>query len=141
MHPGLPTELLSLTDEYGVALAEYVVYPDDHLLYVRWHGQLTGPVIIRGVQQAAMWRDQFHVTRILNDKSDSGGDWSDALPWLQYDWLPLALQAGVRAMAYVFSPDRDNRFASQQFLTALRPHMAIDVFEDADAARAWLRLQ
>lgn len=138
-HP--PTQLLSLQDEHGADLAEYFYHPDDELLVVRWHGQLTGDAIIHGVAHGAEWRDRLHYSLILNDKSDTGGDWSDALPWLQYEWLPLAVEAGVRAMAYVFSPDTENQFASQDFVTAVRPHMAIELFEDLDAALAWLLSQ
>jgi hypothetical protein len=141
MHPAPLTQLLTLTDEHGSALAEYTIYPDDAMLCVRWHGHLTGTEIIKGVQQGGHWRDQFHYSLILNDKSDTSGDWSEALPWLQYEWLPEALKAGVQAMAYVFSPDRENRFASQTFVEALRPHIAIEVFEDRDAAWAWLKQQ
>ena len=119
-------------------MAECSFHPDEELLYVRWHGQLMGPDIIRGVQYSAIWRDQLRFSFILNDNSDSGGDWSEALPWRQYEWLPGAVAAGVRAMAYVFSPDRDNRFASQRFVEALRPHMAIELFEDSELALAWL---
>jgi hypothetical protein len=133
-----PTQLLTLEDSHGAALAEFFFYPEDELLYVRWHGQLTGAEIIRGVEQGASWRDRLNYSLILNDKSDTGGDWSDALPWLQYEWLPAALKSGVRAMAYVFSPDRQNLFASQEFVAALRPHMAIEVFDDVEMAMAWL---
>jgi hypothetical protein len=136
-----PTQLFSLQDEHGAALAEYFYYPADELLMVRWHGHLTGDAVIRGVARATTWRNQLNYSLILNDKSDTGGDWSDALPWLQYEWLPLAVKAGVRAMAYVFSPDTENRFASQDFVTAMRPHMAIELFEDLDAALAWLLSQ
>jgi hypothetical protein len=44
-------------------------------------------------------------------------------------------------MAYVFSPDRDNRFASQEFINAIRLHMAVELFDDVDTALAWLRTQ
>jgi len=135
---GPPTQLLTFDDAYGAALAECSFYPNEELLHVRWHGQLMGPDIIRGVQHSAIWRDQLRFSLILNDNSDSGGDWSEALPWIQYEWLPGAVAAGVRAMAYVFSPDRDNRFASQQFVEAVRPHMAIELFEDPELALAWL---
>lgn len=135
------THLLTLTDSHGAALAEYFYYPEDELLYVRWHGQLTGAEIIRGVQQGGHWRSQFKYSLILNDKSDTGGDWSDALPWLQYEWLPQALAVGVKALAYLFSPDRQNQFATHDFMAALRPHMAIEQFEDVEAAMVWLRNQ
>ena len=136
-----PSQLLTLQDANGAALADYLFYPDDDLLYVRWHGHLTGAEIVRGVQLGGQWRDQFTYSFILNDKLDSGGDWSDALPWLQYEWLPQAIRAGVKAMAYVFLPDRENQFATQSFITALRPHMAVELFENVDLALAWLQQQ
>ncbi|MBF9224273.1 hypothetical protein [Hymenobacter ruricola] len=138
MHPASSDHLLTLTDVHGAPLAEYFYYPEYKLLYVRWHGHLAGPELIRGVQQAAHWRAQFEYPLILNDKSDTGGDWSDALPWLQYEWLPQALKAGVRAMAYLFSPDRENQFASHEFIAALRPHIAIEQFDDLETAFKWL---
>lgn len=141
MLAGPPTKLLALQDGLGANLTEYLFYPNDELLYLRWHGHLTGDEIVRGVGQGAQWRDQLHYAYILNDKSDTSGDWSDALPWLQYEWLPQALEAGVRAMAYVYSPDRENRFASQLLVEALRPHMAIELFERLDAALVWLEAQ
>ena len=134
-----PTQQLTVEDDHHAALAEYAFYACKDLMYVRWHGHLTGAEIIRGVQEAGAWTMPLNFSLILNDKSDTGGDWSEALPWLQYEWLPLALQAGVKAMAYVFSPDRENRFASQHFVAALRPHMAIELFEDVDVALAWLQ--
>ncbi|MBD2770063.1 hypothetical protein IC235_19420 [Hymenobacter sp. BT664] len=136
-----PTQLLALTDDHGAALAEYLFYPDDELLLVRWHGHLTGPEIIRVVQQSAQWRNKLGFSLILNDKSDTTGDWSDALPWLQYEWLPEAIAAGLKAIAYVFSPDRDNRFASQNFVAAVRPHIPIELFEATEVALEWLQRQ
>jgi hypothetical protein len=141
MLPAEPTLLLTLADDHGALLAEFVHYPADELMCVRWHGQLTAAEVINGAKQAGQWRDKLHYTRVLNDKSDTGGDWSEALPWLQYEWLPLALAAGVRAMAYVFSANRANRFATQEFVEAVRPHMAIELFEDVAAAMDWLRVQ
>ena len=141
MLSGPPTQLLSLRDKLGSDLAEYFIYPEDELLYVHWHGHLNGDAVVRGVEQSTQWREQFHYAYILNDKSDTSGDWSDALPWLQYEWLPQALEAGVRAMAYVFSPEREHRFASQELTEALRPHMAIELFEDLNLALEWLEQQ
>jgi hypothetical protein len=136
-----PTQLLALNDRHGAALAEYFYHPENELLLVRWHGHLTGTEIIRGVQQSAQWRNQLSISLILNDKSDTSGDWSDALPWLQYEWLPLAVAAGLKALAYVFSPDRDNQFASHKFVAAVRPHIPIELFETTEVALAWLEEQ
>ena len=95
---GPPTQRLTLDDAQGALLAEYLFFPADELLYVRWHGHLTGAEIIRGVEHGSKWHEQLVYSLVLNDKSDTGGDWSDALPWLEYEWLPKAVAAGVRAM-------------------------------------------
>ena len=111
------------------------------MLYVRWHGHLTGTQLIRGIQQGDQWSEQLPYSFILNDKTDTSGDWSDALPWLQYEWLPQILKGGVQAMAYLFSPDRENQFASYDFIAALRPHLAIEQFGELETAMAWLVAQ
>ncbi|GAA4371002.1 hypothetical protein GCM10023185_46040 [Hymenobacter saemangeumensis] len=135
------THLLTLPDAHGAPLAEYLHYPADELLHVRWHGQLTSTEVIRVVQHGGQWRQQLTYTRLLNDKRDAGGDWSEALPWLQYEWLPQALAVGIKALAYVLSPRHENGLATQQFVQAVRPHLAIELFDDLDEAVAWLRRQ
>ena len=128
--------LLTLPDRYGVPLSDYYFCAEHALLYVRWHGQLTAAEVIRGVQVGAQWRGQYVFKRVLNDKRDAGGDWSDALPWLQYEWLPQA--TGIRAMAYVLSPDLDGRTVSQEFMVAAQEYMRVALFTDEDEALAWL---
>jgi hypothetical protein len=130
--------LLTLDDDYGAPLAEFTHYPSADVLHVRWLGHMTAAEVVRGVKHGGQWRNELHYSRVLNDKSEAGGDWSEALPWLQYEWLPLAVAAGIKAMAYVFSPDRENRMVSREFVEAVRPYMAIKVFDNTDQAWAWL---
>jgi len=134
-----PTHLLSLADAHGAPLAEFFHYAADELLYIRWHGQLTSADVIRVVQHGGQWREQLRYTRLLNDKLDAGGDWSEALPWLQYEWLPRAVAAGIKAMAYVVSPRYENGIATQAFIQAVHPQLAIKLFESPDDALTWLR--
>ena len=131
------------TLEYApvAALVKYLFYPAEELLDVHWHGHLTGAGIIRGVEQATHWHDQLHYSFILNDERDNGGDWRNTLPRLQHEWLPTAVQAGVKAIAYVFTPKFEHRFASQGFVGAVCPYLAIELFDDLETAVAWLAIQ
>ena len=133
--------LLALPDHYGAPLAEYFFVPTDAMLYVRWHGQLTAAEVIRGVQEGARWRGVHTFRRVLNDKRDSGGDWSDALPWLQYEWLPEAVAAGIQAMAYVLSPDLEGRIVSQEFVEAVQARLKVALFTNEAEAMRWLQAQ
>ena len=130
--------LATLTDSYGAPLAEYYHFPGNALLYIRWHGQLTASAVIRGATTAVQLRRIHAFRRVLNDKRDTAGDWSEALPWLQYEWLPQAVAAGLHAMAYILSPDLHAQLVSQQFLEAVRNQLQVALFTSEAEARRWL---
>jgi hypothetical protein len=128
-------------DEYQRPIAFFRVYPDQQLLYVRWTGNITGPEVIRVATAAGPIQQKYHCPLLLNDKTDATGDWSDALPWLEYDWLPAAIEAGLRAFAYVFSPDMQNQIISIEFAEHVGRYLPIQLFYDVNSALEWLRRQ
>ena len=130
--------LSSLSDSYGAPLAEFYYDHSKALLYIRWHGNLTAAEVIRGVQEASQLRQKHAFVKVLNDKRDTAGDWSEALPWLQYEWLPRAVAAGLRAIAYILSPDLEAQIVSQVFVEAVRPQLNVSLFSNEAAARRWL---
>ena len=145
----MPTELylpaqrlLDLHDANGALLAEFDFFPEHQLLYVRWHGHLTAASVIEGSQAGAELRHNGAAPRLLlNDKSQTTGDWSDALPWLQYEWLPQASAGGMQALAYVPSPDPTSQAVSREFARAARLLLALGIFTQAEAAWRWLKRQ
>lgn len=130
--------LTTLADNYGAPLAEYYFLPDHALLYIRWHGQLTAAEVIRGVLEGTRLLEEHRFERVLNDKRDTGGDWSEALPWLEYEWLPKAVAAGLRAIAYILSPNLDAQIVSQDFVAAVQGQIRISLFTNEEDAREWL---
>lgn len=131
--------LLSLVDAHRAPLAEFDYYPDDDVLCVRWHGHLTAAEVIRvGEAGLALRRQGSGARRLLNDKSGTTGDWGEALPWLQYEWLPQAVDNGLCAMAYTFSSDLDSQLVSQEFVEAVHAHINIKVFHSPVLAWEWL---
>ena len=132
------TLLSTLPDSYGAPLAEFYYDPTNALLYIRWHGNLTAAEVIRGAQEGSRFLQEYAFVKVLNDKRDTAGDWSEALPWLQYEWQPLAVAAGLRAIAYILSPDLEAQIVSQEFVEAMRPQLHVSLFtHEADACR-WL---
>jgi hypothetical protein len=141
MFTAVATHLLTLPDHYGAPLAEYYLLAEESLLYIRWHGHLTGPAVIRGAQQAVALRKHYGYQKVLNDKRDTGGDWSDALPWLQYEWLPQAVASGLKAMAYILSPDLHAQMVSHAFVEAVQGHLNVALFTTEAEAERWLHQQ
>ena len=133
--------LTAITDSYGAPLAEYYFFPNNALLYVCWHGQLTAAEIIRGVLEGTRLLEEHTFQRVLNDKRDTGGDWSEALPWLEYEWLPKAVTAGLRAIAYILPPNLEARIVSQKVMEAVRGQIQSSLFTTEEAARQWLQTE
>ncbi|MCB2408322.1 hypothetical protein [Hymenobacter lucidus] len=134
-------ELGTVVDDHGQLIASFRHYPDQQLLYIRWTGNLTGLEVIKVAKAAGPIQQQYHCPLLLNDKTDSTGDWSEALPWLEYEWLPVAMEEGLRAFAYVFSPDLQNQFISVEFAEHVGQHLPIQLFYDVSTALEWLRRQ
>jgi hypothetical protein len=133
------TQLLGLLrDEHGAPLLRQLYYSPEQLLCGQWFGNLTSESVIAGGKACLLGMQQVRPALVLNDKSVATGDWTEAMDWLEYEWLPLAQQYGMRAFAYVFSPDMHNQLAALEFFTRVRPHVAIKLFYDGDTAHAWL---
>jgi len=141
--PAPATRLLSLPDAYGAPLADFDHYPTLDLLHVGWHGHLTTEALVRGVEAGMQLFDsQNPPSRILSNHALVTGDWADALPWLQYEWLPVAQARGVRALAHVLAPDTASQLisypGSAEFTAAITQAMHTASFRNLGPAWQWL---
>ena len=136
--PANTQQLAFLRDAHGAPLLRQLYYAPEQLLCGQWFGNLTAESVIAGGKSCLQSMQQLRPALVLNDKSVATGDWTEAMDWLEYEWLPLAQQYGMRAFAYVFSPDMHNQLAALEFFTCVRQHVAIKLFYDADSAHSWL---
>ena len=131
----------TVADANGKPLVDFLHSPTQKVLCARWYGNLTGREVTRVAQEYLRAQTTLHCPLLLNDKSQATGDWSEAMDWLEYEWLPQAMEGGLHAIAYVFSPDMHNQLASLAFFERVRKHLPIQLFYDVPAAWQWLRTQ
>ncbi|MCR5886932.1 hypothetical protein LRS06_03900 [Hymenobacter sp. J193] len=127
-----------IPDRYGMPVAAFRYYPQDELLYIQWYGNLTAEAVILAAKAELAAHKEHRISLILNDKTEATGDWTEAMSWLEFEWLPLAMEAGLRAFAYIFSPDLRNLYISQEFVEHVSHLLPAQLFYDAAAARRWL---
>ena len=138
-----PTRLLSLRDAHGAPLADYDWYPTLDLLHVFWHGHLTAPSLVHGAQvglDLLAFRSLLP-QRVLTNHEQASGSWEEALPWLQYDWLPRARRQGLGLLAHVVSPDPASRLVQPdqfEFVNELRQAFQVKSFRHVPPAWHWL---
>ena len=139
----LATRLLRLPDKHGALLAEFDWYADFDLLHVRWHGHLTAESKIAGSRAGmSLFEARRIPRRLLSDHSRVSGDWSEALPWLHYEWLPAAVAGALQAVAHIFSPDPASNLPGRpgyaELAAVFTRHMQAQAFRNFAPAWQWL---
>jgi len=71
--------LLKLSDFYRAPLAEFYYLSQTATLYIRWHDNLTAAEVVRRVKAGSALMETSPFARVLNDKRDTSGNWSEAL--------------------------------------------------------------
>ncbi|MDQ2769256.1 MAG: hypothetical protein M3Y54_02000 [Bacteroidota bacterium] len=135
------THLTTLADKYGERLVDLYYVEADALLFLRWHGHVTADEIVRAITEGGQWRTRYTYQRILNDKRAASGEWSEALPWIQYEWTPRAVARGIRAMADIVSLQIGDRPVTEAFAQAVRDQLPVAVFTNEAEALRWIRSQ
>lgn len=139
----LPTDCYPVHDVRGQLIATAYYHARDELLYVVWTGHITNVEVVQVAEAFLQLQTICTIRRLYNDKTATTGDWAEAMPWLEFEWLPKAIHNGLGAVAYVLSPDISNQLISRRFADRVRPHLPIHMFYDyeKEAALTWLRAQ
>jgi len=136
--------LLSLRDAHGAPLADFDWHPALDLLHVYWHGHLTAASLVHGAHtglELGNFKETGLPRRLLTNHEQASGNWEEALPWLQYDWLPRAQAQGLVLLAHVVSPDPASYFTEpdhQELALALRQAFRAKSFRHPASAWYWL---
>jgi hypothetical protein len=87
--------------------------------------------------------DFLHETRckkILNNNTQVRGPWLDACPYLAEDLLPRLKEAGLKYLAWVYSPNMYSQHSTDQTLEAANRSIKkrINIFYSVEMAQEWL---
>ncbi|MBA9076759.1 hypothetical protein [Rufibacter quisquiliarum] len=76
----------------------------------------------------------------LNDNSQLSGPWSDAVGWLEKEWLPRAMQAGLRYLAHVANRHSYGEVAGEVLrISQIGEQLEYCMFYSREEALAWLK--
>lgn len=134
--------LLALPDVHRALLAEYDYFPEHDLLHVCWHGHLTAPAVVQGVQAGlALFANRPLPRRLLTNHRLATGEWDEAIPWLHYEWLPQVLAQGLQLLAHVVPTATlqmtDDTPGEPEFMLALQSDLLVKSFRCPLLAWHW----
>lgn len=128
-----PVQLTHLEGDLFVTLILQMNY-----IEAKWSGHITADDVVTAAQVYLALLEKTPVSKLLNDKTDASGDWSEANDWLEFEWMPKAIQAGLRCLAHVYSSNMFSRLSARDLYQRLTPSISIQNFSDREAAEAWL---
>ncbi|MCJ8167248.1 hypothetical protein MKJ04_20575 [Pontibacter sp. E15-1] len=128
-----PLQLVHAEGDLFVTLLQQPNY-----IEAKWIGHITAGDVVTTANIYLALMQKTPMARLLNDKTEVSGDWTDANDWLQYEWLPKAVEAGLCAMAHVYSSNMFSRLSARDLYMRLIPNLYIENFNDQKAAINWL---
>jgi hypothetical protein len=107
-------------------------------LYVTWHDEQNEHSVIEGCREVLQVLAQYPCEKLLMDSSRVSNMWTHAAEWGEKEWFPALQRAGVRYLAFVYSPAFYSRMSFDLAIRHVQQPI-ISTFDDLDRATAWLR--
>lgn len=110
-------------------------------LFINWEGFLTVEMVKEGSEELLrLFKEIGSIHKILVNNQEIRGPWGKANEWYATDWNPRAIEAGLRYMAVIVSPNIFTQLSLEGFIE-LNPGYVVRSFQDTDAAETWLHNQ
>ncbi|TGD81544.1 hypothetical protein [Hymenobacter wooponensis] len=118
-----------------------IQYDDQHQwLYAQWYGALNEAVAKEGCALLLEHQRAQQTSKLLNDNILITRPWAEGISWGAREWLPAMAKAGLRYLAWVYSPHLLSRLVfDQSQLDVVFP--IATAFDDVAQAVEWLQNQ
>lgn len=112
-------------------------YDEKGYLYVGWFGYLTLDQIKSGCEMVLSLVQSSRAPMMIVDHRLMRGTWSQSLKWLDTNFMPRLLDAGVKKIAFIYSKDPATQYSLNRFLE-LNDEYQAQVFSNQKTAESWL---
>ncbi len=129
-------------DSFGAVVADYTFFPRTQVLYVRWHGHMTGEEMVRAAQVGLQLNQQWQPRGLFQDTRGASGEWAEAeaSAWLEYVWIPgiKAQCPNLRGIAFLRDAVEPIPYANAQLMAQFDQEFEFKVFYSLLGAWRWL---
>lgn len=118
------------------------LYQRPDFIEAHWQGHITAGDVVTGAKvYLALLQKHTCSDKLLNDKTEVTGDWADANDWLEFEWLPQVMRAGMHSMAHVYSDNMFSRLSARDLYLRAVPRLQMTNFNNRQNAIKWLTSQ
>ncbi|MFB9865142.1 hypothetical protein EFA69_00760 [Rufibacter immobilis] len=114
--------------------------PEQDFIDTVWLGYASQNDLRKACEVGLQMLEQTNCPYKLNDNSESAGPWADAVTWLEKEWLPRAVKAGLRYLAHVAHKHSYGETAGEAMqVSKIGEMLEVGVFSSREEALAWLK--
>ncbi|WP_051189551.1 PAS domain S-box protein [Daejeonella oryzae] len=107
-------------------------------LEIDWIGFESFESVQKGCMKALEMINRFECSKVLNDNRRVLGTWSDASDWVGTVFFPMMENAGVKNVAWIFSPSSFSQLSAKKSLDVAVGNITAQFFTDMNLAKKWL---
>lgn len=115
------------------------LYQRENYIEAKWAGHITASNVVTACKAYLEIVERHSCRGLLNDKTDVTGDWAEANDWLEFEWTPRSMRAGLRCLAHVYSNNMFSRLSARDLYMRLQPRLDMQNFFDRESALSWLQ--
>lgn len=108
-------------------------------MYADWVGYPTANNVATGASAYLDQMQQQKLHGVLNDNRHLVGRWDSSLEWLEKNWIPHAVQCGLRWWAHLDKPEAMSAESAAALKKLVGGRFEFELFSDQEVAEAWLR--
>lgn len=113
--------------------------PHKNYMEAKWNGHVTAADTVTAAKVYLALLQTYHCPdRLLNDKTNVTGDWSEANDWLEFEWLPQVIRAGMHYMAHIYSSNMFSRLSARDLFLRVTPRLQMQNFNNRKEGLHWL---
>ncbi len=108
------------------------------MLEVDWTGYQNMETVKSGGMLMLEMLEKNKCAKVLNDNTHVLGSWSEAADWAGNEWFPMMERAGLKSLAWVYSPSVFSRLAAKRSVDIAIGDVVTQFFTDTALAGQWL---
>jgi len=112
-------------------------YYEEGFLHIDWQGYINVEQVKEGCELIYEAIRSKQCYRAINDNRKVKGSWTQAIKWLEQDFMPRLVQLGVQKVAFLYSPHQSARYSVDRLLEVNDKYEA-QTFEEFREATNWL---
>ena len=109
----------------------------DHLVLSEWHGFFTSDKLRAALSRGLEVIEEYHAADWLADTSDAKVTSIEDQDYITNEWIPQAIEHGLKKMAYVIPTDVIAQMAITRIVNQTQG-VEIGYYSDVTEARQWL---